>query len=148
MLKLSTKGRYGSRLMLDLALNYGSGPILLKEIAERQGISIGYLEQIVPGLKAAELITSTRGYKGGYVLSRDPSDITLKEIINALEGPVELTECVNSPGVCDRTRSCVTRDCWTEIGNSIDSILESKTLLDLVHQHRDKEKSQPLMYSI
>ena len=148
MLRISTKGRYGTRLMLELALAYGDGYILLKDIAKKQNISVGYLEQIIPGLKSAGLINSSRGAHGGYVLARPPEKINLYEIVTALEGPVSLVECVNSPEVCDRVDFCVTRDLWDEVSEKIDTTLTSKTLLDLVHKHRNKEKSRPLMYSI
>ena len=144
MLRISTKGRYGTRLMLELALAYGDGYILLKDIAKKQNISVGYLEQIIPGLKSAGLINSSRGAHGGYVLARPPEKINLYEIVTALEGPVSLVECVNSPEVCDRVDFCVTRDLWDEVSEKIDTTLTSKTLLDLVHKHRNKEKSRPL----
>ncbi len=148
MIRISTKGRYGTRLMLELALNYGEGIMLLKDIAKNQDISVGYLEQIIPNLKAAGLINSSRGAHGGYALARPPEEINLKEIVEALEGPLSLIECVNSPETCDRVKICVTRDIWGELGEKLDSTLESKTLYDLVGKHRTKQKSQPLMYSI
>jgi Rrf2 family protein len=148
MLRISTKGRYGTRVMLELALDYGNGYTLLKDIAKRQNISVGYLEQIIPRLKSAGLINSSRGAHGGYVLARPPEEITLHEIVTALEGPICLVECINSPDVCDRVGFCVTRDLWDEVTEKVDTTLRSKTLLDLVHKHRNKEKSRPLMYSI
>ena len=148
MIKLSTKGRYGTRLMLDLALSYGKKPVLLKDIAERQEISVGYLEQIMPGLKAAGLINSSRGAHGGYTLARAPSDITLKEVVMALEGSLTLVECVKTPKVCKRIDFCVTRDLWRELTEKMKDTLNSKTLQDLVDQHKEKQKSRPLMYSI
>jgi Rrf2 family protein len=148
MLRLSTKGRYGTRVMLELALDHGNGYTLLKDIAKRQNISVGYLEQIIPSLKSAGLINSSRGAHGGYILARPPEEITLYEIVTALEGPISLVECVNSPEVCDRVDFCVTRDLWDEVSGTIDNTLRSKSLLDLVHKHRNKEKSRPLMYSI
>ena len=92
MIRISTKGRYGTRLMLELALNYGNGTMLLKEVAQSQDISVGYLEQIIPNLKAAGLINSSRGAHGGYELARPPEEINLKEIVEALEGPLSLIE--------------------------------------------------------
>ncbi len=148
MLRLSTKGRYGTRVMLELALNYGDGHMLLKDIAEKQDISVGYLEQIMPSLKAAGFINSNRGAHGGYTLARPPAEITLREIVTVLGGSVSLVECINSPEVCDRVDFCVTRDLWDEISDKIDSTLRSKNLQDLVSKHRNKEKSRPFMYSI
>lgn len=116
MIRLSTKGRYGARLMLELALQYGKGPILLKDIAKRQEISEGYLEHLLPPLKSAGLINSSRGAHGGYILAKALSEITLKEIVQTLEGSLSPVECVDTPTVCQRVRSCVTRDIWKKLG--------------------------------
>ncbi len=148
MIRISTKGRYGTRAMLELALSHGRGLVLLKEIAERQEISIGYLEQIIPSLKAAGLVNSSRGAHGGYTLAKNPADITLKEIISALEGPLSLVECIKDPETCTRTDFCITRDIWTELSEKMNDYLVSVTLQHLVEKHRSKQKSQPLMYSI
>lgn len=148
MIRISTKGRYGTRLMLELALNHGNGTMLLKEIAKNQDISVGYLEQIIPNLKAAGLINSSRGAHGGYVLARPPGEINLKEIVEALEGSLSLIECIKSPETCERFEFCATRDIWDELTEKLDTTLESKTLKDLIEKHRNKQKSQPLMYSI
>jgi Rrf2 family protein len=134
--------------MVELGLNYGKGYILLKDIAKKQDVSVGYLEQIIPNLKSAGLINSSRGAHGGYTLAKPPTEIGMGEIITALEGPISLVECVNSPEVCDRVDICVTRDLWEEINMKIDTTLKSKNLQDLVDKHRSKEKSRPLMYSI
>lgn len=148
MLRISTKGRYGTRIMLELALNYGKGHLLLKDIANKQDISVGYLEQIMPSLKAAGFLISSRGAHGGYTLARPPEEITLSEIVTSLEGSISLAECINSPEVCDRTDFCVTRDLWAEVSENIDSTLRSKNLQDLANKHKNKEKSRPLMYNI
>lgn len=148
MIRISTKGRYGTRAMLDLALNYGRGPILLKDIADRQEISIGYLEQIIPSLKAAGLVNSIRGARGGYTLARKPGNIRLKEIISALEGPLSIVECVNEADQCEKVDLCVTRDLWNDLNNIISNYLEEINLEHLVEKHRNKQKSRPLMYSI
>ena len=148
MIRISTKGRYGTRAMLDLALNHENGLVLLKDIAERQDISIGYLEQIIPSLKAAGLVNSSRGAHGGYALARIPADITLKEIISALEGPLSLVECIKDPKICNKTDLCTTRDLWNDLNEKIDDYLVSVTLQQLVDKHRNKQKSRPLMYSI
>ena len=120
-MKLSTKGRYGARLMQDLAVHYGNGngPVLLKDIAERQGISEKYLGHLIAPLKAAGLINSTRGAHGGYMLAKGPSGITLKEVIQALEGSLSLAECIDAPCVCHRVKSCVTRDILEEMGEDV-----------------------------
>ena len=102
-MKLSTRGRYGVRLMLDLALHYGEGPIFLKDIAERQGISEKYLWQLINPLKTTGLINSQRGAHGGYVLGKAPERISLKEILQILEGSLCLVDCVDNPSFCERS---------------------------------------------
>lgn len=148
MIKISTKGKYGTRLMLDLALNYGNGPILLKDIAKRQEISEGYLEQIIPNLKSAGLLNSSRGAHGGYTLAEEPSRISLLNIVTALEGSISLTECIRSPEACSRANSCATRELWGEMSSKMIGPLESKTLADLVKKHKNMNKGRPLMYNI
>ena len=147
-MKLSTKGRYGARLMLDLALHYGEGYVLLKDVAERQEISEKYLGHLIPPLKAVGLINSSRGAHGGYALAKASQDITLGEVIQALEGTLALTECVIAPTVCDRASSCITRDIWEEMGEKLMGMLESTTLQDMVDRHKHKQELQPLMYSV
>lgn len=147
-MKLSTKGRYGMRLMLDLALYYGNGPVLLKDIAERQEISEKYLGHLVAPLKTAGLINSSRGAHGGYMLAKEPAQITLKEVIRALEGSLSLAECINSPRVCRRVPACVTRDILEEMGEKMAEVLESTSLQDMASRAREKERLHALMYSI
>ena len=147
MMRLSTKGRYGARLMLELALNYGNGRVLLKDIARRQEISEGYLEHLLPPLKAAGLVNSARGAHGGYMLAKAPSKITLREVVQVLEGSLSPVECVDTPSVCQRVRSCVTRDIWKELGEKISHTLESVTLRDMVEMQGDKEENS-LAYNI
>ena len=147
-MKLSTKGRYGTRLMLDLALHYGEGPVFLKDVAERQEISEKYLGHLISPLKATGLINSTRGAHGGYTLAKPPQQITLGEVIQAVEGNLTLVECVTAPNVCHRVSFCVTRDIWEEIGEKMMGVLDSTTLQDIVDRQRQKQKLHPLMYSI
>ena len=137
-MKLSTKGRYGVRLMVDLALRYGEGPILLKDIAERQEISEKYLWQLISPLKNAGLINSTRGAHGGYNLAKPPAQITLKEIVLPLEGSMCLVECVDNPSLCSRANTCVSRDVWHEVSEKILQTLESVTLENLVEKQKHK----------
>jgi len=146
-MKLSTRGRYGVRLMLDLALHYGEGPVLLKDIAGRQGISEKYLWQLINPLKTVGLIGSTRGAHGGYVLARPPEEISLKEIVRVLEGSLCLVDCVENPAVCDRSQTCTSRDIWSEASNQISQILESMTLDKMVVKQRTKNQ-EFIEYSI
>ena len=143
MIRLSTKGRYGTRLMLELALQYGKGPVLLKDIAKRQGISGGYLEHLIPSLKAAGLINSSRGAHGGYTMAKTPSQITLKEIVQTLEGSLSPVECVDAPVVCQRVRSCVARDIWKKLGEKLSEALASVTLKDMVEMQKKKGETSP-----
>ena len=140
-MKLSTRTRYGLRAILDLAVNFGKEPIQLKDVARRQEISERYLEHIVLSLKAAGLLKSMRGSHGGFMLARPPAEIKLSEIINVLEGSLCLVECVDDPKACSRIDICVTRDIWQELKKSMDAILESITLQDLVDKQLIKKQT-------
>jgi Rrf2 family protein len=137
-MKLSTRSRYSTRLLLELALSYGKGPVLLKDISKSQEISLKYLGQLIIPLKIAGLIKSSRGAHGGYFLSRPPKDIKLSEIIAAVEGSLSLVECVDNPGVCNRSGSCITKDIWTEINNKFMEIFESYNLLQIMERQKEK----------
>ena len=147
-MKLSTKGRYVTRAMLDLALHYGEGPILLKDIARRQQVSARYLEHLIITLKTAGLVTSARGARGGFALAKPPSEIRLSEIIQTVEGSIALVECVDDPEVCSRSDLCAARDIWTGIRRATGGILESTTLEDLSQQQRDKGEPGTITYHI
>lgn len=148
-MKLTTKGRYGTRLMLDLALHFGDKPVFLKDAAKRQEISEKYLWHLIPPLKNAGLITSMRGAHGGYSLTRDPSRITLKEILLAVEGPISLVGCIDDSSACKRSGMCGTRDMWAELSEKFLQILESVTLEDIVEKQKSKlESSAAYNYAI
>ncbi len=140
-MRLSTKGRYGARFMLDLALHYGQGPVTLKDVAERQGISEKYLWNLIGPLRTAGLMKSFRGSGGGYAITKPPSDINLKDIVSALEGPLCLVDCVDNPSVCERSRICVTRDVWHEVTDKLRQTLESITLKDMVERWNSRARS-------
>lgn len=133
-MKLSTKGRYGVYAMLDLALRYGLEPVSIKKISERQKVSEYYLEQLFSTLRKADLIKSIRGAQGGYVLSRDPAQITIADIMYVLEGPIEICDCLEE-NVCSNEDCCATRVLWERIRNSIDEVLKSTTLKDMVDEY-------------
>ncbi len=137
-MKLSTKGRYSVRFMIDLALHYGEGPVLLKDIAERQEISDKYLWQLIPPLKNVGLVTSFRGAHGGYTLAKSPEEISLKDIVTTVEGPLHLVDCVDDPSMCNRADTCVSRDLWDEVAHKISDVLESYTLDTLARKQREK----------
>jgi Rrf2 family transcriptional regulator, cysteine metabolism repressor len=138
-MKLSTKGRYGVRLMFDLAINAGNGPVSLKDIAARQEISEKYLSNIIPPLKNAGLLRSTRGAQGGYVLARDPREITLKDILLVLEGPMCLVECTEQPELCKRADDCLVRDIWSEVTGKMLEALDAFTLESMVEKQKLRE---------
>jgi Rrf2 family protein len=140
-MKLSTKGRYGTRLLLELALHQGEGLVPLKDIAQKQEIPLQYLEHVITPLITGGIIRSVRGAGGGIMLAKAPEDIRLSDVIKLLEGPIALVDCVNNPEICDRSSSCVTRDIWCEVKESMNRVLESTTLQDLLERHRKKELS-------
>lgn len=133
-MKLSTKGRYGVKAMVDLALHYGDTPVSIKTISQRQNISEYYLEQLFSPLRKAKLIKSVRGAQGGYVLNSAPKDITVAEVMYVLEGPIEISDCIEG-SECDKTDYCATRLLWEKIKNSIDEVMESITLQDIVDDY-------------
>jgi Rrf2 family protein len=147
-MKISTKIRYGARAMLELASHYGEGPLELREIAKKENISLKYLEQVINPLRAAGLVKSIRGSKGGYSLAKPPSEICLYDVVEILEGPLNLVECLHDSKVCQKISSCVTRDIWKEISESISKIFYSVSLEDMVHRKREKEGHNPPMYQI
>ncbi|MDD2901934.1 MAG: Rrf2 family transcriptional regulator [Syntrophales bacterium] len=131
-MKLTTRSRYGTRLLLDMAQHYDQGPIQLGDIARRQGISVKYLEQIIIPLKKARLVESIRGPKGGHALARPPAEITVAEIVALLEDGASLVECTENAAVCGRADTCPTRLIWKEASQAMFNALEAFTLADLV----------------
>ncbi|HEX75410.1 MAG TPA: Rrf2 family transcriptional regulator [Dehalococcoidia bacterium] len=140
-MKISTKGRYGTRAMLDLALHYGEGSILVKDIARRQQISERYLEHLLISLKVAGVVRSARGTRGGFTLARPPSQIRLGEIIRAMEGSVAPVECVDDPEGYSRAPFCATHDVWVEVKKAVNGVLDSISLQDLVERQAKKDAS-------
>ena len=136
-MRLSTRSRYGTRLMLELALNFSKGTIFLKDIAEKEEISEKYLSHLVIPLKASGLISSSRGAHGGYMLAKSPSQITLKEIVQTLEGNISCVECVKNPHVCSRFSKCATRSIWEKLDEKISNELSSITLEDLANSQKE-----------
>lgn len=134
-MKLSTKGRYGVKAMVDLAIHYGGAPVSIKNISERQNISEYYLEQLFSPLRKANLIKSIRGAQGGYILNKEPKLITVAEVINVLEGPIEISDCIEGVS-CNNIDCCATRLLWGKIKKSIDSVMESTTLEDIVNDYK------------
>jgi len=145
-MKLSTKTRYGTRAMLDLALRYDSGPVSAKDIARRQEISAKYLESLLAILRNVGLIRSIRGAKGGHMLTRPPDRITLREIFDVLEGSEGFVHCTTDPQVCDRAETCVTQEVWARMYAQCMETLESTTLEDLARRTREKGSRAAMYY--
>ncbi|MHB1334412.1 MAG: RrF2 family transcriptional regulator [Candidatus Humimicrobiaceae bacterium] len=138
-MKLSTRSRYSTRLMVELALNYNKGPVLLKDISKSQEISFKYLSQLIMPLKIAGLVKANRGAHGGYFLAKPPKDIKLSEIILAVEGTLNPVECIDNPDICPRVNNCITRDIWAEIGKKCHDLLDSYSLQKMVNLHNEKQ---------
>ena len=147
-MKLSTRARYGARALLDLALHTDEGPVLVKDIAQRQQISAMYLEHLIAPLITAGIIRSIRGARGGIWLAKSPQEIKLSEVIGLLEGSIAPAECVNDPKYCSRSNLCVTREVWGELKKAMNGVLESITLQDLVERQKTKEWPEEVMYYI
>lgn len=147
-MKVSTKGRYGTRLLLDLAMHLDEERVLLRDVALRQDISLLYLERLIAPLVAAGIVRTTRGPKGGISLAKPPEQIKLSEVIQLLEGSTAPVECVNDPIVCNRSGICATRDIWSELKKKTDSLLESITIQGLAERQKQKMKAEKSMYHI
>ncbi len=139
-MRLSTRSRYGVRLMLTLGISEKEGPVFLKDIARAEDISEKYLSQIIIPLKAKGLVSTFRGAHGGYLLGRPAPEIRLLEIIESLEGDLGLVDCVGNRDVCGRSTGCVTRDIWEEMSGLLVNYLNTITLGDLVQKQRMKQE--------
>lgn len=137
-MKLSTRGRYGLKAMFELSMNYGQGPISLNIISERQNISLNYLEQLMAQLKKADLVESVRGKQGGYLLAKKPAEISVGDILIVLEGELAPTDCVKeyTEDECTNADFCVTRIIYEKIKKSIDDVVYSITLQDMLEDQR------------
>ena len=132
-MRLPTKARYGMRAMLDLAVHGAENePVMMRDVASRQGLSDKYLEQVLIPLRHAGLIKSVRGAKGGYMLTRVPGEINLLEIVEAGIGDLSMVDCVEDPGSCRNAAGCATYVVWKELAEVVKETLESKTLADLM----------------
>lgn len=141
-MKLSTRSRYGTRMMLYLARNGEQRPVQLHEIASHESISVKYLEQLIILLKKAKLVTSVRGAKGGHMLARTPDKITIGEIVRAVEGQTELVECLSDPRMCERAENCLARAVWKTATQAMYRVLDSVTLSDVVQTKQASDKAE------
>ncbi len=148
MFRPSTRARYAIRAMIELALHEGAGPILLREVAAAQEVSPKYLEQITIPLRSAGLLLAERGPRGGYRLARPASDITACEIVEALEGPLDLLDCVRAPSACHRAETCAARKMWGRISRGIVAALSETTLADLREEDRAARAEDALCFQI
>lgn len=138
-MKISTKGRYAMRMLIDLAEHQGEGFVPLKDIAERQGISKKYLEQIIPLFNRADLLRTTRGAQGGYMLARLPHQYTVGEVLRLTEGSLSPVDCVDQdPVVCGRSVDCATLPIWRGLSKVINEYLDGITLQDILDQQRER----------
>lgn len=137
-MKISTKGRYALRMMLDLAMHKSDGYISLKDIAERQGISKKYLEQIVPLLNKSALLKTNRGYQGGYMLSKEASEYTVGEILRVTEGSLAPVTCLEyEPNDCERAGQCMTLEVWKGLYKAVTEYLDGITLQDIIDKNSE-----------
>jgi len=139
-MRISTKGDYATRALQDLALHFEQGPIAIEKIAARQGLPVRYLEQLLLTLKRAGFLLSKRGVNGGYSLAKPPAQITLGEVLRAVDGPIEAIYCLDKPprDECAREPDCVLRDVWAEVGRAVSAIVDHTTLQDLCDRMRRK----------
>jgi Rrf2 family protein len=135
-LQVSTRCRYGLRLMTALAMNYGNGITLMRDVSRSEGISEKYLGQIIIPLKSAGLVSSQRGAHGGYALARPPADITARDVVEAIEGKIAPVPCVYGPGACARVAACAAACVWKKLAEDMESSLSSFTLAELARRTR------------
>ncbi len=133
-MRISTKGHYGLRSLIDVALNQAQGPVTLNDIAKRQSISVKYLWQVLNPLKTSGFLKVTRGINGGYVLARQPDKITMLDVLTALEGPISILKCLTQEEACPRARSCVARTVWADVNRVVEKALADTTLAKLLRE--------------
>lgn len=149
-IKISTRGRYGLEAILDLAIHESEGPVNLKSISERQGISDKYLEQLFIALKKSRLVEGIRGAQGGYVLTKNASEITVKDVLDVLEGPLAPVPCLldYQKKSCDEFESCVTKVLWKRIMDELNDITKNISIEDLITCYRSIHSGQGIEYFI
>lgn len=140
-MKLSTKGRYGTRAALELALRYGGGPVIVRDISDAQEIPVRYLENILNTLRRDGIVASSRGAGGGFRLARDPSTITVGDIVRSLEGPIQIVNCTEN-GDCSRAGRCAATRLWGRVGIMLEQELDAVSLANLVDVHRNLNNSE------
>ena len=148
-MKISTKGRYGLRILMDLAIHQSEKPRLIRDIAKSQQISEKYISRLVIALRKAGLIRSVRGVNGGFHLNKKPEDITLLEVVEVMEGPLSIVDCVTAPKKCSHHANCAPREIWCKLNEDIRAIMSRTTLADILAAYRAHNSEQgPLDYCI
>lgn len=147
-MKLSTRSRYGLRAMLVLAQYVGDEPVMTKEIADKQNLPVTYLEQLMLTLRKAGLVVATRGAKGGYVLSRSAEDMTLCDIVEALEGPLDIADCADVTNCCQAPDTCALKEVFMEANDSLRHVFSKRTLAQLAEDQRMRDAAGSSMYFI
>ena len=144
-MKLSTRGRYGTRLMLELAKNYGKGPISMSDISRNLDIPIKYLEQLIIPLKKADLINSVRGPKGGHMLAKAPEQINVWNVLTLLETKFSFVDCLSDQDACDSTATCPIRPIWGKAFQGMTKLFRETSLQDVLISSEDQEKKEALV---
>ncbi len=147
-MKLSTRVRYGLRALIELASLQQDSPVLLDLVAKRQGISRKYLDAIFARLKAAGIVSSSRGAGGGFLMAMDPADITVLDVYVGLEGPITLVECVTQDRHCGMEETCPTKEVWAEVSKLMSDYMRSLTVADLMERKQQKEEKSSIMFYI
>ena len=140
-MKISTKGRYGLRILMDLALHQSEKPRLIRDIAKSQQISEKYISRLVIALRKAGMIRSVRGVNGGFHIAMKPEDITLLAVIEVMEGPISIVDCVNAPKKCAMHENCAPREIWCKLNDDIRDLMRQTTLADILTAYR-KQNAQ------
>ena len=146
-MKISTKGRYGLRILMDLALHQSEKPRLIRDIAKSQQISEKYISRLVIALRKAGMVRSVRGVNGGFYLAMKPEDITLLNVIEVMEGPLSIVDCVSKPKCCVHSKDCAPREIWCKLNADIRDLMSGITLADVLASY-DKQDPQGLDYCI
>jgi len=147
-MRISTKGRYGLRILLDVAMHQKEGPVALRDISRRQDISQKYLWQVINPLKVSGLLRAIRGAHGGYVLAKAAKEITIKDLVDVLEGPVSIVGCIQEPKTCERSESCPARDVWNEVETRLNEVMKRITLQQVIDRQEDITRRASPAYDI
>jgi Rrf2 family protein len=134
-MKISTKGRYGVRILLDLAIHHAEKPRQIRDIAKSQGISEKYISRLIIALRRARMVRSIRGVNGGFQLAKPPAEITLLAIVEVMEGPLAIVDCVRTPAKCSRTMHCAVHDIWNRLNADIRDAMQKLTLADIIEHY-------------